>query len=400
MLTEPVIEIATKDPVTITPDTPISKAIGIMEKHHFHNLIVLDEREEIYLVTIHDLLLASSVNETVETLMFKPHCVNENTPVIDAICEILDSGQRAAPVVDDNGKLVGIVTDYDIMSRVGRSQLLKDVKVTKVMTRDPITIYEYESIGKARSLMRKHNIGRLIVLDRDGKPVGMVTEDDILRKIYKPKRRMTLGEVVGEKVPRMSQPVSLIMSTPLITADMDATIPEVARIMEKYDIRGVPIMKRGRLKGIVTRIDIMKYIKELREGSYVEVEIYGEFDEEMKELAERILATEVKKIVKYTGKPQWIKISIKKEHDKGGVPYYHVKVYVKTPGKLYVGEGRPKLSTSKRMEMEEEDIVLVTEKQRWDFIEVLKDALDAVLKRIEMDKEREHPRHLKRELEK
>jgi len=400
MLTEPVIEIATKDPVTITPDTPISKAIGIMEKHHFHNLIVLDEREEIYLVTIHDLLLASSVNETVETLMFKPHCVNENTPVIDAICEILDSGQRAAPVVDDNGKLVGIVTDYDIMSRVGRSQLLKDVKVTRVMTRDPITIYEYESIGKARSLMRKHNIGRLIVLDRDGKPVGMVTEDDILRKIYKPKRRMTLGEVVGEKVPRMSQPVSLIMSTPLITADMDATIPEVARIMEKYDIRGVPIMKRGRLKGIVTRIDIMKYIKELREGSYVEVEIYGEFDEEMKELAERILATEVKKIVKYTGKPQWIKISIKKEHDKGGVPYYHVKVYVKTPGKLYVGEGRPKLSISKRMEMEEEDVVLVTEKQRWDFIEVLKDALDAVLKRIEMDKEREHPRHVKRELEK
>ena len=39
--------------------------------------------------------------------------------------------------------------------------------------------------------------------------------------------------------------------------------------------------------------------------------------------------------------------------------------------------------------MEEEDIVLVTEKQRWDFIEVLKDALDAVLKPIEMDKERE-----------
>jgi len=139
------------------------------------------------------------------------------------------------------------------MSRVGRSQLLKNVKVTKVMTRDPITIYRYESIGKARSLMRRHNIGRLIVLDRDGKPVGMVTEDDILRKIYKPKRRMTLGEVVGEKIPRMSQLVSLIMGTPLITTDMDATIPEVARIMEKYHIRGVPIMKRGRLKGIVTR---------------------------------------------------------------------------------------------------------------------------------------------------
>ncbi|HIQ38550.1 MAG TPA: CBS domain-containing protein [Methanothermococcus okinawensis] len=396
MLNEPIIEIATKDPVTITPDTPISKAIGIMEKHHFHNLIVLDEEENIYLVTMHDLLLASSINENVETLMFKPHCVNQNTPVIDAICEIIDSGQRAAPVVDDEGKLVGIVTDYDIMSRVGRSELLKDVKITKVMTRDPITIYEDESIGKARSLMRKHNIGRLIVLDRNGNPVGMVTEDDILRKIYKPKRKMTVGEMAGEKIPRMSQPVSIIMNTPLISAEVDSTIPEVARIMEKYDIRGVPIMKRGMLKGIVTRIDIMKYIRELRKERAVEVEIHGEFDEEMRELAERILMTEVKKIAKYSGKLHWIKIVVKKEHDKGGVSYYHVKVYVKTPRKLYVGEGRPKLSTSKRMEMEGEDIVLVTEKQRWDFIEVLKDALDAVLKRIEMDKERDHPKHVKR----
>ncbi|HIP15812.1 MAG TPA: CBS domain-containing protein [Methanothermococcus okinawensis] len=397
MLNEPIIEIATKDPVTITPDTPISKAIGIMEKHHFHNLIVLDEEENIYLVTIHDLLLASSINENVETLMFKPHCVNQNTPVIDAVCEIIDSGQRAAPVVNDEGKLVGIVTDYDIMSRVGRSELLKDVKITKVMTRNPITIYENESIGKARSLMRKHNIGRLIVLDKDGNPVGMVTEDDILRKIYKPKRRMTVGEVVGEKIPRMSQPVSIIMNTPLISAEVDSTIPEVARIMEKYDIRGVPIMKRGMLKGIVTRIDIMKYIRELRKERVVEVEIYGEFDESMKELAERILMTEVKKIVKYSGKLHWIKIAVKKEHAKGGdVSYYHVKVYVKTPRKLYVGEGRPKLSTSKRMEMEGEDIVLVTEKQRWDFIEVLKDALDAVLKRIEIDKEKDRPKHVKK----
>lgn len=399
MLNEPVIDIATKEVFTITPDTPISKAIGIMDNNNFHNLIILDENNEIYMVTIHDLLLASSVNETVENLMFKPHCITQNTPVMDAVCEIIESGQRAAPIVDEDGKLVGIITDYDIMKRSGTSELLKDVKITKIMTRSPITIDKTDSIGKARSLMRKYNIGRLIVLDNEGNPVGMVTEEDILRKIYKPKKKMTVGEFAGEKVPRMAQPVSIIMNTPLITAEIDSSVADVARLMEKHDIRGVPITKKGTLRGIVTRIDIMKYIKNLREESVIEVELHGEFDEDMKELAERILMTEIKKIAKQSKRLHWIKIVMKKEHDKGGVPYYTVKVYVKTPRKLYVAEGKPKLSVSKRIDMEGEEVNLVVEKQRWDFIEVLKDALDSVLKQMEIDKEKMHPKYNKKVIE-
>ena len=399
MLNEPVIEIATKEVITITPDTPISKAIGVMESNNFHNLIVLDENNDIHMVTIHDLLLASSVNENVEALMFKPHCIDQNTPVMDAICEIINSGQRAAPIVDEKGNLVGIVTDYDIIKRAGRSELLKDIKVSKIMTKSPVTIDKDESIGKARSLMRKYNIGRLIVLDKEGNPTGIITEDDILRKIFKPKKKMTVGDYAGEKVPRMAQPVSIIMNSSLITADVNASVADVAKLMEHHDIRGVPITKKGTLRGIITRMDIMKYIKNLREESVVEVELHGEFDEEMRELAERILMTEVKKIVKQSRRLHWIKLVVKKEHDKGGVPYYTVKVYIKTPRKLYVAEGKPKLSISKRMEMEGEDIHLIVEKQRWDFIEVLKDALLSVQKQMEMDREKSHPKHNKRLME-
>ena len=145
MLNEPVIEIATKEVVTVTPDTPITKAIGIMEENHFHNLVVVDEFGGLYLVTMHDLLLASSVHEHVEELMFKPHCIHKDTPVMDAVCELIESGQRAAPIVDDEGKLVGIVTDYDIMKRAATSKILKDVEASKIMTRNPITIHEDES---------------------------------------------------------------------------------------------------------------------------------------------------------------------------------------------------------------------------------------------------------------
>ena len=113
MFDEPVIEISTRDVVTTTPDTSIGTAIGIMEKNKFHNLVVRAS-EGIYLVNIQDLLLASNSDSHVDEFMFKPHSIYKDTPTIDAIRELMDSGQRAAPVVDDDEALVGIVTEYDL----------------------------------------------------------------------------------------------------------------------------------------------------------------------------------------------------------------------------------------------------------------------------------------------
>lgn len=400
VLKEQVIDIATKDVVTVSPDTPILKAVGIMENNRFHNLIV-EKENEIYLVTMHDLLLANSVHQQVEDLMFKPYCVNQGTSVMDATFEMINSGQRVAPIVDDKHKLIGIITDYDIMRCAAKSALLKDVSINKIMTKSPVTIDIDESIGKARSLMMKYNIGRLVVIGADGKPTAMVTEDDIVKKVFKPKTKMTVGELTGDKFPRMAQPVSMIMNSPIIYADLDDSVATVAELMESQDVRGVPVYKDGSLRGIVTRLDILKYIAELRAESLVEVEIHGDFDEEQRDLAERILFTEVKKIASYARKIHWIRISVKKERDKGGIPYYTVNTYVKTPKKLYVAEGKPKLSGTKRIDWDGEEMELISEKQRWDFIEVLKDALESVKKQMSIDRERGRSKSLnsgKREL--
>ena len=311
VLKEQAIDIATKDVVTVNPDTPISKAVGIMENRKFHNLII-EKDDDIYLVTMHDLLLGNSVHQQVEDLMFKPFCVRMNTQVIDAAFEMINSGQRVAPVIDENDKLIGIITDYDVMKCAAESELLKDVKIDKIMTKSPVTIDIDESIGKARSLMMKYNIGRLVVLDADGKPIGMVTEDDIVKKVFKPKTKMTVGELTGDKMPRMAQPVSMIINKPLITADEDDSIAAVADLMEKQDIRGIPIFKNDILRGIVTRLDILKYLRDLRAESMVEVEIQGDFDEDQRELAERILFNEIKKIAIYSKKIHWIKLADKK----------------------------------------------------------------------------------------
>lgn len=197
--------------------------------------------------------------------------------------------------------------------------------------------------------------------------------------------------MAGDKVPRMAQPVSIIMNSPLISCNVDDSVTDAAKLMEHHDIRGIPVLKNGTLRGMITRLDIMKYLQSLRKESVVEVELHGDFDEYMKELTERMLVTEVQKIAKYSKHLHWIKVVVKKEHDKGGVPNYTVKAYVKTPKKLYFAKG--KQATLKRIGVEGEDIQLISEKQRWDFIEVLKDALESVKKQIESDKEKTNPKH-------
>jgi CBS domain-containing protein len=387
MFDEPVIGISTREVVSVTPDASITAAIGIMEKNHFHNLVVPDTNG-LYLVNIQDLLLASNPDSHVDEFMFKPHSIHKDTPTLDAICELIDSGQRAAPVVDNAGALAGIVTDWDIMKRGAESRILKDTSVRRIMIRNPVSVKETESIGKARSIMRKNNIGRVLVVDEMDNLVGIVTGDDILQKIYKPTRRMTSGELRGEKVTRMGQPVSLIMSSPVITADVDANLAEVANLLQKYDIRGVPIVKDRTPRGIVTILDILRYLRGLKEEAAIEVEIQGALDEEYKELAERIIETEVRKIAKFAKRMHWIKIVIKKERDRGGLPYYKISAYVKTPDKLYVGQSEPGLVKRITAKSEDEEVERKVGKRRWDFIEVLKDALLSVEGQIEEDRGR------------
>ncbi len=388
MFDEPVIEISTREVTAIPPDTSIAKAIGVMEKNNFHNLVVPD-RDKIYLVNIQDLLVASNPESNVDGVMFKPHCVYKDTPTIDAICELMDSGQRAAPVVDDDDKLVGIVTEYDIMRRGAESLILKDVGVTEIMTRNPVCIAETDSIGKARSIMRKNNIGRVLVVDANNKLKGIVTGGDILKKIYKPKRKMTVGEVKGENIPRMGQSVSLILSSPVRTADVGANLAEIANLMQKYDIRGVPILREGVPKGIVTIQDIMKYLRGLKEEPKVKVELQGALDEDYKELAERVIETEVRKMVKIAKRVHWIKIVIKKERDRGGTSYYKISAHVKTPDKLYVAQSEPGGVQSQTMIAQgAAEVEVRAGKRRWDFIDVLKDALLSVEGQIEEDKKK------------
>lgn len=90
---------------------------------------------------------------------------------------------RAAPVIDGNS-LVGIITGSDVARCASEDKL--NQMVAEATSRRPVTIGMDEDILEAMNKMRRSSIGRLVVVDDQNRPVGIITRTDLLSRMLKP----------------------------------------------------------------------------------------------------------------------------------------------------------------------------------------------------------------------
>lgn len=109
--------------------------------------------------------------------------IDKKMSITEAAALIYREFIRAVPVMD-NGNLVGMLTSYDVARCM--SEGIKDCSVSEATSRRPVIIRSEEDILEAMERMRRSSIGRLVVVDAQGKPVGMITRTDILTRILKP----------------------------------------------------------------------------------------------------------------------------------------------------------------------------------------------------------------------
>jgi CBS domain-containing protein len=119
------------------------------------------------------------------------------------------------------------------------------LKVEDVMVEDVISVSEKATVREAAELMNKHEIGSLVVI-RKGKPVGIVTETDMVKRVI-------LKPLDPEKTK-----VSEIMSQPLVVGNPQMDVDEASKVMGRQKIKKLPIVEKGRLVGLVTTTDIVR----------------------------------------------------------------------------------------------------------------------------------------------
>ncbi|MGB5617531.1 MAG: CBS domain-containing protein [Desulfobacterales bacterium] len=112
--------------------------------------------------------------------------------VFDAYEKMSQNRIRHLPVIDADGRLIGIVTDRDIRSalpysmikdpaRTAETEKVKDLKVKDIMTTDPKTIGPHHTIQDALVLIQELRVGALPVVDKEGKLKGILSVRDLLR---------------------------------------------------------------------------------------------------------------------------------------------------------------------------------------------------------------------------
>jgi CBS domain-containing protein len=120
-----------------------------------------------------------------------------------------------------------------------------DVEVKDVMSSPVHTVKESDNVTKVAKTMARNNIGSVIVIDKKHKPLGMITEKDIVRRVAS--KGLHPNKVGAGK----------IMSKPLRTVEPTLDVKDAAKRMKQLKVKRFAVMEAGKLVGIVTGTDIV-----------------------------------------------------------------------------------------------------------------------------------------------
>lgn len=141
------------------------------------------------------------------------------------------------------------------------------MRAHEVMTRDLVTIPPKTPLDAIARLFAERGISGAPVVDADGKLLGLVTESDLMRRIAAPEDRprgwlrdafTPAGRQAADYARLHGRVARDVMTTALVTAETDTPIAEIAKAMEERGIRRVPVLREGKLAGIVSRADLIR----------------------------------------------------------------------------------------------------------------------------------------------
>lgn len=136
------------------------------------------------------------------------------------------------------------------MAEIGlRTRML----VKDVMSSPVITVDANETVDKVAQFMDTQRLGSIIVTDKDGRPIGIITERDLVTRVLS--KDKLASELLAKDV----------MSSPLITINPDESLSNTARQMSKMNIRRLGVVYKGNLVGVISAKDVLAITPELLE---------------------------------------------------------------------------------------------------------------------------------------
>jgi CBS domain-containing protein len=277
-----VMKIANREVITVPPTMTIMGVIKTMTQYGYRRIPVADAGTNrlVGIITALDIVdflgggerykivqnrysgnLLAAINEEVREIMEKNViAIKRSASLKEALSLMLAHKKGGLPVVDEENRIVGIISERDILFIA--PHIMSNKLVRAYMSKNVITAPPTLTIERAIKQMVGEGFRRLPIVS-DGVLLGMVTASDILR--YFASGEVFSKLVTGHIQEALEMPVKALMSTDLTTIDPDETLANAAEVLKQKDVGALPVIKDGLLLGIITERDFLNAISEAGE---------------------------------------------------------------------------------------------------------------------------------------
>jgi len=248
-----VADVMSKNVATISPNETVVSAAKMMSEKRVSCLAVMDGGQVAGILTETDMLRRVARNgkhfyhSTLEQIMSGTvKSVSGDMSVLEASNIMSETRIKRLPVLEQ-GKLVGIVTQTDLVRALTSYGLWRDV--SEIMSRDVAVIPENATVAKAAELMTLRRISCIVVLD-GGEATGVLTQKDMLRRVVALQRDPVRVRVRD------------VMSSPVASVAANCSVFSASKMMEEMNVRRLVVTEGKELAGVVTQTDIFRAVRD------------------------------------------------------------------------------------------------------------------------------------------
>ncbi len=287
---QPISTIMTTNPLAVSPETPVVAIVELLLKESFKAVPVIDgDRKVVGLISDGDLIdrggmpLRLAVGQVLDEATVRDHlrsireadqrardimtpkpiCLDARTPIERAARRLVQLNLKRLPVIDEQGRLVGMLSRVDLLHTlvdappgVDSPVAVSGTTVGEVMSLHVPMVSEDTLLPDIVDKMVEGNWRRVIVVDRHEQPVGLITDGDLVARVTPKHRSGVIAALLGQGSARPVSTVTArqIMSEGVLTGSPDTALAEaVGQMLQRQYKRFVVVDPQGKPIGMVDR---------------------------------------------------------------------------------------------------------------------------------------------------
>lgn len=250
--------VMTRNVVHVGVNQGASEALALMHAQRVSSVLVLDDELVLGIITERDIVRALRQQSNLDVLtcadlMQSPVVtVGAETPYVDAYHLMASRGIRHLAVTGEDGRMLGIASEGDVMRNFGVEYYMNFKDVASVMNTEFCRLSRNDTVRQALDEMVERKQSCVVVIDSEQRPVGLLTERDVVR---------LCSEHIDPPAVLMKQ----VMHSPVVTVLPRKRLHSAVRLMEQARIRRLVVVDEdGRACGLLTHHDVARGL----EGDY------------------------------------------------------------------------------------------------------------------------------------